>query len=75
MESATLEIRIGQDPFQGRTAILTSNDAVFDTEQLSFVVARDCGVRVDITREHWEAGGQVFLHPFFFLSSFDLNVV
>lgn len=36
---------------------LLSDGAVLDTEQLSFVVACDCGVRVDISGQHWEAGG------------------
>ena len=46
---------------------LTHDSSVLDSEQLGLVVARDCGVRVDISRQHGQAGGQVSgFHPFFF---------
>ena len=49
--------------------LLTADGAILDTEELGFVIARDCGVRVDISWQHGQAGGQIIIsrsHPFFF---------
>ena len=57
-------------------APLTDDGVVLDAEQLGLVVSRDCGVRVHVSGQHGQAGGHIrSLHPFFFLSPFDLNVV
>ena len=57
-------------------ALLTDDGVVLDAEQLGLVVSRDCGVCVNISGQHGQAGGHIrSLHPFFFLSPFDLNVV
>ena len=45
---------------------LTADGTVLNAKELGFVVARDCGVSVDVSRQHWEAGGHVrSSHPFF----------
>ena len=48
---------------------LTLNGTVLDTKELSLVVTRDCGVRVDVSWQHGQLLGQiVYLHLLFLLS-------
>ena len=39
--------------------VLTLNSTVFHTEELSLVVTRDCGVRVDVAWKHGQFLGHV----------------
>jgi len=67
VRGANPEIRIGNGQSVSDNRLLTANSAVLDAEKLSLVVTRDCGVRVHVSWQHWQASGHVRLsHPFFF---------
>ena len=56
-------------------ASLTLDCAVLDTEELSLVVTRDCGVRVNVAWQHRQFLGQIVHLHAHFSCPFDLSVV
>ena len=49
---------------------LTLNSTILDTEKLSLVVSRDCGVRVNVAWQHRQFLGQIVHLHVLFLCSF-----